>query len=157
MVAVLELPTALRREPTVLGPVRHRIIREDDVPWMASLALRRYPGNYDIEAAEMWVRNIVLKQPMVFYPTRTDHAFMITLVSLLPWLPAEPEATVVMICAEENAIWDCVRLARASLNWAIKRNCARWAFNSDTKYDIGPIADRLGLVTRSPRYMVNIR
>jgi hypothetical protein len=132
---------------------QHRVIIEDDIPWMADLARRRYPGNYDVEAGEMWMRNIVLKQPMVFYPTRTARAFMVTLVSLLPWLPGEPEATVIMLCAEEGAIWDAVRLTKASYEWAIRRHCWRWGFNSDTDFDIGPLAHRLGLVTRCPRYV----
>lgn len=157
MVAIQQFPVTLHRQSNPVTPVRHRIIQEADIPWMADLARRRYPGNYDIEAAEMWVRNIVLKQPMVFYPTRTDRAFMITLVSLLPWLPGEPEATVIMLCAEDNAIWDAVRLTKASYDWAVRRNCHRWGFNSDTDYDVGPIAQRLGLVARCPRYVAHLK
>ena len=124
---------------------------------MSALAQARYPRNYDIEAAEMWMRNIVLRQPMVFYPIRTDHAFMVTLISLLPWLPGEPEANVVMLCAEDGWIWESIKLARASFDWANRRNCARWGFNSDTEFDIGPIAHRMGLIERCPRYVVNLR
>lgn len=124
---------------------------------MSRLAQARYPGNYDIEAAEMWMRNIVLRQPMVFYPIRTDHAFMVTLVSLLPWLPGEPQANVVMLCAENGHMWDSVRLARASLEWAIRRNCWRWGFNSDTDFDVGPIAKRMGLIELCPRYVVPLK
>jgi hypothetical protein len=133
------------------------LVVEDDIPWMAALAQRRYPRNYDIEAAEMWMRNIVLRQPMVFYPIRTDHAFMVTLVTLLPWTPGEPEANVCLLCSEEGWIWDGVKLARASLDWAMRRNCARWGFNSDTDFDIGPIVKRMGLVERCPRYVVALR
>lgn len=157
MVAIQQLSTAFHREPTVLSPPRHRVVVEDDIPWMADLAKRRYPGHYDIEAGEMWMRNIVLKQPVVFYPCRTDNAFMVTLISLLPWLPGEPEASVVMLCDEEGAIWDTIRLARASLQWAIRRNCHRWGFNSDTAYDVGPIAQRLDIVQRCPRYVVHLK
>ena len=124
---------------------------------MVNLASRRYPRSYDIEAAEMWMRNIVLRQPMVFYPIRTDHAFMVTLISLLPWLPSEPEANVVMLCAEDERIWDSVKLARASFDWAVRRKCARWGFNSDTDFDIGPIAKRMGMIERCPRYVVPLR
>jgi hypothetical protein len=130
---------------------------ENDIPWMVNLAARRYPRNYDIEAAEMWMRNIVLKQPMVFYPIRTDHAFMVTLISLLPWLPGEPEASVVMLCAENDRIWDSIKLARASFDWAVRRNCWRWGFTSDTTFDLGPLARRLGIAERFPRYVVPLR
>jgi hypothetical protein len=130
---------------------------ENDIPWMVNLAARRYPRNYDIEAAEMWMRNIVLKQPMVFYPIRTDHAFMVTLISLLPWLPGEPEASVVMLCAEDDRIWDSIKLARASFDWAVRRNCWRWGFTSDTTFDLGPLARRLGIAERFPRYVVPLR
>jgi hypothetical protein len=157
MVAIQQFPATLRSKSDILGPKPYRIAQEGDVAWMADLGRRRYPGNYDIEAAEMWMRNIVLRQPMMFYPTRTDNAFMVTLIALLPWLPGEPEASVVMLCAEDGHIWDSVKLARASLDWAIRRNCFKWGFNSDTAFDIGPIAQRMGLVNRCPRYVVNLR
>ena len=124
---------------------------------MSALAQARYPRNYDIEAAEMWMRNIVLKQPMVFYPIRTDHAFMVTLISLMPWLPGEPEANTVMICAEDGWLWDAIRLARASFDWAVRRNCWRWGINSDTQFDLAPIADRIGGVERKARYVVALK
>jgi hypothetical protein len=156
-VAVLKLPTPLHGGASLVAVKYHRIVVESDIPWMVNLAQARYPRNYDIEAAEMWMRNIVLRQPMVFYPIRTDHAFMVTLISLLPWLPGEPEASVVMLCAEENHLWDSVRLARASFDWAVRRNCARWGFNSDTDFDIGPIAKRMGLIERCPRYVAMLK
>ena len=157
MVAVLKLPVALHRRSSDLVVKKHRIVIEEDIPWMSALAQARYPRNYDMEAGEMWMRNIVLRQPMVFYPIRTDHAFMVTLISMLPWLPAEPEANVIMLCAEDGWIWDSIRLARASFDWAIRRNCARWGFVSDTGFDLGPIGERMGLVERTPRYVVSLR
>jgi hypothetical protein len=105
----------------------------------------------------MWMRNIVLRQPMVFYPIRTDHAFMVTMVTLLPWLPGEPEAMVCLLCTDEGWIWDGVKLARASIEWAIRRNCFKWGFNSDTEFDVGPIARRMGILERCPRYVVPLR
>jgi hypothetical protein len=157
MVAVLQLSTPLRGGQSLVAPKRHRIVVEDDIPWMSNLAQARYPRHYDIEAAEMWMRNIVLRQPMVFYPIRTDHAFMVTLISLLPWLPGEPEANVIMLCTENDHVWDGVRLARASFAWAIRRNCWRWGFTSDTEFDLSPIAQRLGVIARSPRYVVTLK
>lgn len=124
---------------------------------MADLAKRRYPANFDIEAAELWLRNIVMRQPMVFYPIRTDHAFMVTFISLMPWRPSEPEANVALLCSEEGWIWDSIKLARASLDWAYRRNCCKWGFNSDTEFDIGPIAKRMGIIELRPRYVVNLR
>ena len=157
MVAVFQLPTPLHGGSSPVVAKYHRIVVENDIPWMVNLAARRYPRNYDIEAAEMWMRNIVLKQPMVFYPIRTDHAFMVTLISLLPWLPGEPEASVVMLCAEDDRIWDSIKLARASFDWAVRRNCWRWGFTSDTTFDLGPLARRLGIAERFPRYVVPLR
>ena len=157
MVAIHEFPTALHRRTELLAPKPYRLVVEEDIPWMAALAERRYPANFDIEAATMWMRNIVLRQPMVFYPIRTDHAFMVTLISLLPWLPGEPEANVALLCAEEGWVWDSIKLARASLDWAYRRNCWKWGFNSITDFEIGPIARRMGIVQLAPRYMVRLR
>lgn len=152
-----QFPTALHRGSSLVEPKAYRLVKVDDIPWMADLARRRYPANFDIEAATLWMENIVMRQPMVFYPIRTDHAFMVTFIALMPWRPGEPEANVALLCAEEDHFWDAIRLARASLNWAYKRNCFKWGFNSDTEFDIGPIAKRMGIIELRPRYVVNLR
>ena len=54
-------------------------------------------------------------------------------------------------------MWDSVRLVRASIEWAVKRQCAYWRLNSDTDYDLGPIAERMGANIRTPRYSMRLR
>jgi hypothetical protein len=121
---------------------------------MARLAQRRYPPEFDIMAAEMWVRNIVLKQPTSFLPIRTDDAFLVTLISVIPWLPSNWEANVVMCCAEDGKGWQCITLLRESIAWAKRHKCSEWRFRTETTYDIGPLARRVGGLPLPPCYAV---
>jgi hypothetical protein len=132
------------------------VIVEDDVPWMVALARRRYPNNFDIQAAELWFRNIVLKQPLVFLPLRTEGAFLVVLISVIPWLPTEWEANVAMICADDGKLWEAMTLVRESIHWAERRKCAKWHISSETGFDIAPMALRVG-AKPAPRYRVELR
>jgi hypothetical protein len=123
---------------------------------MVELAKRRYDNRFDFQAAEMWVRNIVLKQPMVFLPIRTDDAFLVGLISVIPWLPAEWEAGIVMVCAEPGKIWQAMALIRESLAWAKRRRCTEWRLTSETAADVWPLAKRLGVTEISPRYVIRL-
>ena len=120
---------------------------------MTDLGRRRYSGRYDHLGTEMWFRNIVLKGPMMFLPIRTDHAFMIAMLSTTPWSPAAPECNVTLVCADEGWMWDAVMLLRASIEWAKRRKCCLWRVSSETDFDLEPIALKLGATERQVRYV----
>jgi hypothetical protein len=117
-----------------------------------ALARRRYAGRWDFLSAEGWFRNIVLKQPMVFLPIRSPDAFLIAMINVVPWIPSEWGANVVMLCADEGKMWQAVGLARVSIEWARQRRCTEWRVSSETEHELGPIAKRLGAEELSPRY-----
>lgn len=123
---------------------------------MVELASRRYPPDFDLVAAEMWMRNIVLKQPMMFLPIRTDSAFVVCLIAVIPWLPSNWEANVIMCCAEDGKAWEVMGLLRATLEWAKKRKCVEWRMRTETAYDLGPMAKRLGAGVLPPCYVVRL-
>ena len=124
---------------------------------MLELGDRRYPGRYDRLGTEMWCRNIVLKGPMMFLPIRSDHAFLIAMLSTTPWTPATPECNVVLVCAEEGRMWEAIMLLRASQEWADRRLCSLWRLSSETDFDIGPIAHKLGATEANVRYVKRLR
>jgi hypothetical protein len=124
---------------------------------MVDLAARRYPQNFDIRSAEGWVRNIVMRQPMVFLPIRTDDAFLIALVACIPWKPADMECNVALVCAEDGHMWEALALIRESIEWAKQRGCAKWHISSETGYDFAPIAKRVGAGVCEPRYEVRLK
>ena len=132
---------------------RPRLITEDDVDWMLGLGDRRYPGRYDRLGTVMWMRNIVLKGPMMFLPLRTDHAFLIAMLSTTPWMPATPECNITLVCAEEGRMWEAVMLLRASIEWAKRRKCSLWRISSETDFDLAPIAHKLGATEANVRYV----
>jgi hypothetical protein len=130
------------------------LLTENDIPWLTDLCKRRYSNQYDSVTTEGWFRNIVLKQPVVFYPARMPNAFCISMLSLVPWLPSTVECNIVFVCAEHGALWEAMKLLRSSIAWAKMRGCTLWRLSSDTDYDLSPMAERLGAKEISPRYVV---
>lgn len=134
-----------------------RLLVEDDLPWLHYLFGKRYPSHYDQATTERWFRIVVVKDALNTYAARTDDAFLVALTAVLPWIPGEPEVNVVGICAEENCSWQVVKLLRSSIDWARKRNAARWRINTDTAYDVGALALRVGAREISPRFEIDLR
>ena len=137
-------------------PVRIRLLSEDDLPWLTDLCKRRYSDRYDEESTIGWFRNICLKSPLLFQPIRTDHAFCITMLSVMPWLPSEWEANVIFICADRHAGWEPLRLLRALVEWSRKRKSTYWRICSETDFDLAPLAKRVGAKELSPRFMMRL-
>jgi len=123
---------------------------------MLDLGFRRYGEKFDYVSTEAWFRNIVLKSPMVFLPIRSIDAFCITIIAVLPWLPSDWEANVLMLCADNDAMWQAIGLLRASAAWAKKRKCTEWRISSETVYDLAPIARRLGAEELTHRYRLRL-
>lgn len=134
-----------------------RLLVEDDLPWLHYLFGKRYPRRYDQDTTERWFKQAVITNPLNFYAARTDDAFLVALVAVLPWIPSEPEVNVVGVCAEEDSAWQVVRLLRASIDWSIKRNAARWRISTDTGYDLSSMALRVGARQIRPRYEIDLR
>ena len=89
---------------------------------------------------------------MTFYATRMSDAFQISMLSVMPWLPAEPEAIVLFVCADDGKLYQAVKLMRDSIEFARKRRCAVWRLSSDTDIELVALAKRLGVTEISPRY-----
>jgi hypothetical protein len=135
---------------------RVRLITEDSIPWMHDVGDRRYPGKYDRLGVEMWVRNIVLKGPMMFLPIRSDNAFLIAMLSTTPWVPQTPEANVALVCADDGKMWEAIMLLRASIEWAKRRKCSLWRVSSETDFDLEPIARKLGAIEPNTRWILRL-
>jgi hypothetical protein len=120
------------------------------------LCRKRYSSRYDPMSTEMWFRNNVLKNPLLFFPIRTDHAFTISTLHIWPWLPSEYECHMMMICADDDAMWEVVTLLRATIEYARKRKCVCWRVTSETDFDLTPIAQRLGAREESPRFTLRL-
>lgn len=133
-----------------------RLITEQDLLWVVWLGRKRYPKNYDPPGAEGWLRNIVLKNPLMFLAQRTDNAFCVSLISVKPWTPAEYECNIAALCADDGAMWEAIKLVRWSVEWAKLRKCATWSISSDTDYDFAMLAHRIGAQETSPRFTMRL-
>lgn len=131
------------------------LLSENDLPWLQFLFKKKYDQRFDAITTESWFRNIVLKTPMMFYPVRLQNSFMIAMLSCLPWLPSEFECNVICICADDGAMWEAVKLLRASIKWAEDRKCKCWLLAGDTAFDLAPMAMRLGARELTPRYRID--
>ena len=117
---------------------------------------RRYTQRADPMALEAWFRGVVLKQPAIWLAVRTDNAFVMGVINVRPWIPSEMELALVLVCADEGAMWEMIELLRFSMEWAKTRRCTDWQISSITRFDLGPIARRLGEVTIEPHYKVKL-
>ena len=129
---------------------------EADIPWLTYLGKKRYSGRYSEDETVKWFVNICLKQTVLFQPERTDNAFCITMLSIVPWLPLECEANVLFICADDDAYWEGLRLLRSSIAWAKVRKATRWRIVSETDYDLGPLARRVGAKELTSRFSLEL-
>ena len=132
------------------------VLSENDVQWLIFLGKKRYGERFDYLTVEAWFRNVVLKSPLMFYPIRTANAFLISMLSCVPWTPNEFECNLVFVCADDGAMWEAAKLLRASIAWAKMRKCKRWRMSSDTDFDIAPIARRLGETEITPRFCIEL-
>jgi len=94
---------------------------------------------------------------LIFHGIRTDNAFAITLLSCVPWIPTEFEANMILLCADEGAMWEALKLLRSSIEWSTKRGCTYWKMTGDTDYDLTPLARRLGAVDQQPRCVKRLK
>jgi hypothetical protein len=129
----------------------------EDVQWISELFEGRYGPRYNWPATQLWYLNIVLKAPMQFFPIRTDNALCITSIGLEPWHPQELEAFINTLVSRPNATWEVLELLRESVDWAKKRGCTRWRFQSDTGNDIAPLMKRLGAKEIDPRFAIEFK
>lgn len=129
-------------------------MHEDDVQWLYDLCKKKYAHRYDSATTEGWFRNVVLKQPIMFLAQRTENAFCITMLSISPWLPTEVDANVIFICADDEHLWEAMKLLRSSVEWARARKSTRWRLSSDTEKELAPFARRIGASEVSPRYVI---
>ena len=130
------------------------LLTENDIPWLYDICRRRYSHDYDSISTELWFRNIVLKNPLLFLPQRMPYSFCISQLSVLPWLPSDFNCNIAFICAEEGCGWEALKLLRASINWARQRQCKTWAVASDTPVDLKQMALRLDATEIHPRYVI---
>jgi hypothetical protein len=132
------------------------LLSETDLPWLRILFKKKYDLRYDPLTTESWFRNIVMKNPTMFYPVRLSSSFLIAMLACLPWLPSEFDCHIICVCADDGAMWETVKLLRGSIEWARNRKCTSWLLAGDTAFDLAPMAKRLGANELSPRFCIKL-
>ena len=93
-----------------------RLMTAEDLPWLKYICKKRYPEQFEPESTALWYINVVLKNPMLFLPARTRNAFLIQMISTLPWFPQEFQCNVVFIAADSDCAWEAVDRKSTRLN-----------------------------------------
>ena len=127
----------------------------DDQSWVHELGKRRYPTRFDDFTAMNWLLNTVLTNPLVYFPVRTDNAFIIGHMIAHAVYGQEIIVDIEMICADEGALWEAACLLEASKRWGKFRNAKLWQITSET-YDLRPLAFRVGAKEVIPRYRMEL-
>lgn len=148
-----EITTTIEADTVLLEPW---LLSENDLPWLRNLFGKKYDKGFDALTTENWFRNIVLKNPMMFYPVRLANSFLIAMLSTLPWIPSQFDCNIICVCADDGHMWETAKLLRGSIEWARKRKCKHWMLASDTVFDLAPMAQRLGAKEIWPRYMLDL-
>lgn len=128
-----------------------------DIPWFIDLGIKRYPSRWDPIGTEWWLRNRILANATHCLAIRTDHAACVTVCSATGWLPSDWDALVTTLMADEGAVWETLPLLRTSRDWAHRKKCVTWKVATETKYDLGALARRVGAVQGPPYYVIDWR
>lgn len=150
----LSVPVLVKRNDTVDRP---RILTRDDLDWLHYICRKRYDHKYDPVGTESWFVNEVMAKPILYFPVRSDDAFLISMITTLPWTPTVFCCDQVFACADSNKMWQLVGLLRRSVAWAKRRNCTEWRVSSDTLYDFRPLAKRFGAEELQGRWILRLR
>lgn len=145
--------TTIEADTVLLEPW---LLSENDLPWLRNLFGKKYDKGFDALTTENWFRNIVMKNPMMFYPVRLSNSFLIAMLSTLPWLPSRFDCNIICVCADDGYMWETAKLLRGSIDWARNRKCKYWMLSSDTVFDLAPMAKRMGAEEIWPRYMLDL-
>jgi hypothetical protein len=133
-----------------------RLLVPSDFPFMWELAQRRLPDRvFASEAAQEWFLQQVLIRQDLYLPIRTSDAFLIAMLSLVPWNLSSRECLVLFLVTDEHAIWQGLSLLRGSIKWAKMSGAAHWHIWHDHS-DAGILARRVGAKLNTPRYRLDL-
>jgi hypothetical protein len=135
------LPTEAAAETSLAAKVRP--ITFACVDWFIDLGLKRYPHDWSPVGTEVWLRR-VLSSPASFHALRSDNAAVVSMITSQPWTPHKFEATATTVMADDGCMWELFPLLRASIAWARRLRCVSYKIASETDYDLGPMARRVG-------------
>lgn len=127
----------------------------DDLPWVLSLAHRRYTHTPDPGTTLAWLARII-QSPDVASAIRSDGAFCVATLNVPPWWPDERECHVSVLVADKGCHWQAISLLRETIQWARVRGCVRWYLSSETDVDFGLLAQRVGCTFQVVKYGIDL-
>ena len=125
----------------------------DDLPWILSLAHRRYTKTPDPGTTLAWLAR-VLNSPNEALAIRSSGAFTVALLSAPPWWPNELECNIAVLVADKACHRQAVSLLRETSAWARGKGCVRWWLSSETDYDFEALAKRVGAKPGVMKYRI---
>lgn len=134
---------------------RSRVCTVNDLPWVLSLAHRRYTKTPDPGTTLDWLIR-VLNSPATALALRTDNAFCVAMINIAPWWPTERGCHIAVLVADRGYHWDAVFLLKETIRWAEAQGCVRWELSSETDYDFAALAKRVGAKPWVMKYAIDL-
>lgn len=126
----------------------------DDLPWILSLAHRRYTKTPDPGTSLSWLVRC-LQTPLALV-IRSEGAFCTAIIETQAWWPGEPECHIAVLVADKGHHWEAITLLKTTISWARANGCARWYLSSETDFDFEMLARRVGAKPGVMKYRLDL-
>ena len=142
--------------PRPLPPPAIRRCTQADVAWMAGVAHRRYPGEFDLKSAVAWAAQQVNNPQMVFI--RGDRSFGVAHLARRFNAPSRVQAYLTLLYAEPGTTLplEPFRVVEALVAWAREQGATKFWLSDISGCDLGPFAKRLGGREAGHTYVIDL-
>ena len=129
---------------------------EADVPWMADIAHRRYPDEFDYESAKAWGYQQIKIPEMVFL--RGERAFGVAHTARRFNAPKRLQAYLTLLYAEpaHTQLLEPYRIVEGLVDWARERGATKFWLSDISGVDLGAFAKRLGGRLAGHTYVIDL-
>lgn len=132
-----------------------RPVKIEDFPWVLGVAQRAFTDLDKTDCANFLY--FAINSPS-FYVVRTDHAFGCCYFESWPFNMKMRKAYEVFLADDgtPGSVWGVNTVTKAMIAWARQNGCANFRLESQTAYDLAPIARRNGFEPQHTAYILNL-
>ena len=129
---------------------------EADIEWMAGIAHRHYPDEFDRESAAAWGRARMQNPDMTFL--RGSRCFGIAHLAKRFHAPSRVQAYLTLLYAEpgKNLSSEPFRIVKGLVEWARGKGATKFWLSDISGHDLGVFAERLGGRLAGHTYVIDL-
>jgi len=128
----------------------------DDIDWMADIAWRRYPDEFDFESAKAWGAARINDPQMRF--VRGIRTFGVAHLARRFNAPKRVQAYLTLLYADpgKTLSTEPFRIVEALVAWAKEQGATKFWLSDISGCDLGPFAKRLGGRLAGHTYVIDL-